>query len=86
MYNLIKRYISNMTREHVNEFALKNNVQLSESELNFTYEFVKKNWEEFIRNPNLLNLERYRQHYSEENFVKIQKLYAMYFQKYGHLL
>ncbi len=86
MYNLIKRYMDNLTIKEVNDFAQKNNVFLSESELNFTFEFIKKNWEMIFRNPNLLKIERYKNQFSEENFLKIQKLIKMYYQKYGHLL
>lgn len=86
MYNLVKRYVSNLTKEQLNDFALKNDVTLSESELDFVYVFVKKNWEMIFQNPNLLQLERYKKQFSEENFVKIQKLFAMYYQKYGYLL
>ncbi len=86
MYNLVKRYMENLSIEQVNDFATKNNVFLSENELNFTYTFVKKNWEMIFRNPNLLHLERYKEQFSPENFQKIQKLFTMYYQKYGHLL
>ena len=78
--------MENLSVDQVNDFAQKNNVFLSESELNFTYTFVKKNWEMIFRNPNLLRLERYKEQFSEENFQKIQKLLIMYYQKYGHLL
>lgn len=61
MYNLIKRYMDNLTKEQVNNFALKNQVYLSDEELSFTYTFVKKNWEMVFRNPNLLQLERYKE-------------------------
>ena len=86
MYNLVKRYMENLSVDQVNDFAQKNNVFLSKSELNFTYTFVKKNWEMIFRNHNLLRLERYKEQFSEENFQKIQKLLIMYYQKYGHLL
>ena len=86
MYNLVKRYVSNLTKEQVNDFASKNDIVLSQEELDFVYVFVKKNWEMILRNPNLLQLERYKDHFSPENFVKIQKLFILYYQKYGHLL
>lgn len=86
MYNLIKKYMDNLSINQVNDFAQKNNVFLSESELNFTFEFIKKNWEMIFRNPTLLKLERYKEQFSEENFIKIQKLINMYYQRYGHLL
>ena len=78
--------MNNLTKEQVNDFALKNNVSLSSEELNFTYDFVKKNWETILRNPNLLNLERFRNQFSSENFGTIQKLFQFYYQNYGYLL
>lgn len=78
--------MDNLTKEQVMDFAQKNQVFLSPEELDFTYTFVKKNWEMIFRNPNLLKLERYKDKFSEENFIKIQKLFALYYQKYGHLL
>ena len=86
MYNLVKRYMDNLTKEQVMNFAQKNQIFLSQEELDFTYTFVKKNWEMIFRNPNLLRLERYKDRFSPENFVKIQKLFVMYYQKYGYLL
>lgn len=86
MYNLVKRYMNNLTKEQVMNFAQKNQIFLSQEELDFTYTFVKKNWEMIFRNPNLLKLERYKDKFSEENFIKIQKLFVLYYQKYGHLL
>lgn len=86
MFNLIARYMERLKKEDVLNFAIKNNVSLSEEELDFTYLFVKKNWDKILRNPNLLNFDRFKDRYSEENFIKIQKLYQMYYQKYGHYL
>ena len=86
MYNLIKRYMDKLTKEEVQSFAMKNNIILTEEELNFTYTFVKKNWEMIIRNPNLLQFDRFKDKFSPENFAKIQRLFVMYYQKYGHLL
>ena len=56
MYNLVKRYMDNLTKEQVMNFAQKNQIFLSQEELDFTYTFVKKNWEMIFRNPNLLNV------------------------------
>ena len=78
--------MDNLTIDQVRNFAIKNNVELSEEELTFTYDFVKKNWELIFRNPNLLNLERYKDRFSEVNYQKIQKLIQFYYQKYGYLL
>ena len=60
MLNLIERFMNNITKEQVNNFALSKNVHFSEDELDFTYDFVKKNWRSIVANPTLLNLDRYR--------------------------
>lgn len=78
--------MQNLSIEQVNTFALSKNINLSEDELKFTYDFVKKNWEKVIGNPNLLHLERYKEKFSEENFIKIKKLFNEYSQKYRNYL
>ena len=75
-----------LSMEQVNQFALKNNVELSNEELTFTYKFIKKNWETILSNPNLLNLDKYMQYYTPENFEKIKQLVKVYYQKYGSYL
>ena len=47
--------MDHLTKEQVESFAKKNNINLSEEELDFTYLFVKKNWATVIANPNALN-------------------------------
>ncbi len=86
MYNLIQRVMLNLTKEEVNNFALKKNVYLSDEELDFTYNFVKKNWEQVIKNPSLLNLDRYKNQFSSDNFTKITKLFNEYSAKYQAFL
>ncbi|MBE6155013.1 MAG: hypothetical protein E7163_05560 [Firmicutes bacterium] len=86
MYNLISRYMSNLSKEEVNDFAIKKNVNLSNEELDFVYIFVKKNWEQVIKNPKLLNLERYQDRFTPENFIKIKKLFIEYSSKYQAFL
>lgn len=86
MNHMIENYLQNLKKEQILEFAQKNDVILSPSELEFTLQYIKKNGMEILKNPNHLNIERYKSNYTEENFMKIQKLIPMYFQKYQHLL
>ncbi len=81
MFQLIKNYISKMTKEDVRKFAEKNDICLSEEELDFTYRFVKKNYEALYANPNI-DLSKYKNHYSEENYHKIMKLVSIYKSRY----
>ena len=75
-----------MTIQDINNFALSKNIHLSPEELNFVYDFIGKNWEQVIRNPKLLNLERYRDRFSEENFNNIKKLFLEYSSRYASFI
>lgn len=86
MYNIIERYMEKLTKEDVNNFARKNNVFLNEDELQFTYLFVKKNWQIILANPNALEIDRYKNHFSEENLLKIKKLIKEYSIRYKNYL
>ncbi len=86
MFGIVQSYMNKIKKEDVYQFATSKNVFLSESELDFTYLFIKKNWKELIQNPSLFDIDRYKSHYSEENFVKVKRIYQEYFQKFSHLL
>ena len=86
MYNLIKAYMGKMTIQDVNNFAVSKNIFLSPEELQFVYDFIRKNWEQVIRNPKLLNLDRYKDKFSQDNFVKIKKLFMEYSSRYSSFL
>lgn len=86
MFNIIDRYMSRLEKEDVQNFAIKNNVSLNEEELNFTYNFVKKNWRIILSNPNAFQLEKYRNQFTEENYVKINSLIKEYIKKYQAFL
>ena len=86
MYQIIERYINKMSIDDVLNFANTINVNLSDDELNFTYKFIKKNWNQILFNPSSLNLERYKNVYSEENYNKINILIKEYYQKYRRFI
>ena len=82
MFNIIERYINLMTTDDVRKFATSKNINLNDDEINFTYDFIKKNYKNILANPKLFNLDRYKNKYSEENFNKIKMLYIEYYSKY----
>ena len=86
MYNLIERYMAIMTKDDVNNFAIKKGINLSDAELTFTYNFLKKNWQDYLRNPNVFDINRYQNNFSSENFSKIKKVFEEYYQKFGSFL
>ena len=86
MYNIIERYIKNLKIDDIRNFAVSKNINLSDDELAFTYNFVQKNYADFLKNPQVFKIERYKNNYSEENFSKITKVYQEYMQKYSRYL
>ena len=86
MYSIIERYMSMLKKEDVFNFAVSKNIFLSNKELDFTYEFIKKNWQDIVKNPNLFEIERYKNRFSEENFKKVKQLFKEYHQKFGSFL
>lgn len=86
MYSIIERYMSMLKKEDVFNFAVSKNIFLSNKELDFTYEFIKKNWQDIVKNPNLFEIERYKNKFSEENFKKVKQLFKEYHQKFGSFL
>ncbi len=81
MFQLVKNYVNKMTPQDVVNFTQKNGIYLSEAEVDFTYRFIKKNYEALYANPNI-DLSRYKEHFSEENYNKMMKLIGEYKSKY----
>ena len=75
-----------MTIQDVNNFAISKNIILSAEELQFVYDFISKNWEQVVKNPKLLNLDRYKNCFSPENFEKIKKLFLEYSSRYSSFI
>jgi len=86
MNEIIKAFIEKLKKEDVNGFAINNEVYLSEDELNFTYLFVKEHGSELVKNPEMLDLSKYKNYYSEENFLKIERLLKKYLLKFQNYL
>lgn len=81
MFQLIKNYVSRMTKEDITKFTEKNGIYLNEQELDFTYRFIKRNYEALYANPNV-DLSKYRSNFTPENYDKIMYLLKEYKSKY----
>ena len=78
MLEMMEQYIINITKNDINNFALKNNINLNNNELDFIYNFIKNHYKEVLSNPNNFSLARYKNNFSNENFVKINGLINRY--------
>ena len=86
MFILIERYINNMSIHDLNNLAISKGIGLSSEELEFSYSFIKKNWKNILSNKGMFDIDKYRNKFSEENFVKIKFLYKEMLFKYGSYL
>ena len=86
MYNMINKYLNNLTKEQVYDFAISKNILLNDEELNFTYNFIKRNHSEILKNPNLFDIDRYQSYYTPTTFEQIKKVYIEYLSKYQRFL
>lgn len=86
MQNMIKNYVAKLTKEQVYSFALMHNIILSESELNFTYSFIKENYEKLFYDFDNFNIDNYQKYYSPTNFKRIKILFKEYYEKFKPLL
>lgn len=86
MFVLIERYINNLTIHDLNYLAINNNINLNDEELNFSFDFIKKNWKTILSNHGLFDIDKYHSHYTEENFEKIKQLYKELKIKYSNYL
>ena len=78
MINLIEPYIVNLSKEDITSFALKNNIKLNSNELDFIYNFIKTKYKDILNNPKNFNLVKYKQNFSNENFIKINAIVNRY--------
>ena len=86
MKNLIQKYINNLTINDVVSFANKNNIDLSNDEVDYIYKKNKKNWETLIfGNPTFI-FNDLKNHISSNNYNKVLELFNLYRNKYKSYL
>lgn len=78
MYNIIENYVSKLTKEDIIKYANKNNLTLSNNELNFIYNFIKDNYKDVMKNPNKYDISDYKSIFSEENYIFISNIINKY--------
>lgn len=86
MFVLIERYINNMDIWDLQNLAISKGIDLSKEELDFSFSFIKKNGKNILNNYNAFDINKYKDKFSEENFMKINKLYKDLLFKYGRYL
>lgn len=85
MKGLIKNYIDNLDIKTLKEFGIKNNINLSDNELNFVYNMIKENVMDILKDEKPY-LEILKKNINNNDYLKIEDLVSFYKNKYkGYL-
>lgn len=85
MKNLIKNYIDLLSIEKVKDFSIKNNINLSDNELNYLLNLVKNNYEDIMKDDTKY-LKEIENNINPIEFKKLKDLYLYYKNRYkGYL-
>ena len=52
MEKMINSYVNKLTKGDITKFAVKNNVQLTNEEVDIIFNTIKKDWRVLLHNPN----------------------------------
>ena len=81
MKSLIKNYVNKLTIDNLKEFALKNNINLDNTELEYILNLVQKNIDDILINEDKY-LSLVQKNINSESFIKIKDLFLYYKNKY----
>ena len=85
MNNLLKKYISSLTIDKLNELLIKNDINLDNNELLILLNLIKDNFDDILINDTKY-LEILRGKIDSENYNKIENLFNYYKNRYkGYL-
>ncbi len=86
MNTLIGQYVNKLTIDNINDFAVKNNINLNEKELNVLLDVTKNHYRDLLDGNDKKIKEHLKKHLTNENYEKVTNLYNEYKEKYqGYL-
>lgn len=87
MYELIiQNYINNLSKDDIIYFALKNNIQLNNIEVDAILSALKRDYKILLSDEYENIFLREKEKLSKENYNKILNLYLIYRHKYKNFL
>ena len=85
MKNLIKNYIDKLSIDNLKEFSLKNDINLTNSELEYILNLVKNNYEDILIDDSIY-LKNIKEKINSKEYIKLENLYFIYKNKYKKYL
>lgn len=74
-YNLIKSYIKYLKKSDVENYALKNSIELNNKEIDIIYNTIINDWEELYKTDGINILNKIKKEVREEIYLKIKEMY-----------
>ena len=83
---IIQRYVDMLTKEDIVKFASTQNEILTNNEVDFLYNIIKKEWKTIIFGDYRIILNQYKNNLSVDKWNKIENLIIEYKEKYKNFL
>ncbi len=80
---IIKSYVKQLTKDDIIKFAKKNDIILTNDELNLIYQAIKNDYDNILANPELA-LKNAKNKLNSNTYNKIYELYTIYYPKLYH--
>lgn len=74
---IIKAYIDKLSLNDIYSYALKEKINISDSDANTVYNYIKNRWKDFLNNPENI-LSEIKEKVNKEVYDKILELYNTY--------
>ena len=85
MKNIVKNYINLLNTQKLKEFGLKNNIYLTDYELEYLLDLIKNNFEDILKDDKKY-LEEIKNNINPLEYQKLKDLYLYYKNKYKKYL
>lgn len=83
---IIQKYVDMLTKEDIVKFASFQNEILTNNEVDFLYNIIKKEWKTIIFGNYQVILSQYKEYLSVDKWNKIENLIIEYKEKYKNFL
>ena len=75
---IIEKYIKKLTKQDIINYATKQNISLTESEINIIYNYIKTKYKDFLNGNEKELLSEIKQKVKPPTYQKIEQLYNLY--------
>lgn len=83
---LIEKYISKLEKKDIINFALENNIKLSDNEVAVIYNTIQLHWKELVFGNHEIVLKKIKDQMDSNTYKKIEELIILYKNKYQNYL